>query len=255
MKELAPSFYNRLSNVCSAAGSGNALLNVGCSDGTFERMLSARFRRIVGVDINPAEIEAAKANAPKNASFVVADAQKLPFDSGAFDVVVCSEVLEHIENDLKAVDEMLRVLKQGGRLVLTVPQKNYPFTYDPVNAVLEFLAGRHLPLGVWGYGDERVYTEASIRALLEKAGFKLKKMRFLSHYFLGLCENYIAQILQPLVKSDPANKAASGKAVISAERRPPKALVALRDFIIRTDAALFPESRVSIDILVEAEKP
>ncbi len=255
LKELSPSYYNRLSNVCSAAGSGDSLLNIGCSDGIFERRLQKKFKRLVGMDINPADIGAAKMNAPKNAEFTVADAQNLPFKNSEFDVALCSEVLEHVGDDLRALKEMHRVLKKGGRAVLTVPQRNYPFTYDPINAVLERLTGKHLQLGVWGYGDERVYTEKELKSLLEKAGFKIKKMEFLSHYFLGFCENYIAQILQPLVKSSPSNRPSSKKAVIPAERVPPKPLAAIRDFIISTDNKLFPNSHVSIDIFAEVEKP
>lgn len=255
LKELAPSFYNRLSKVTAAAGEGTKLLNVGCSDGDFERRLHKNFKSLTGIDINKADIGQAKLLAPKNANYVVANAEKLPFQTGEFDTIICSEVLEHVDNDLKAAKEMFRVLKKGGKAVITVPQGNYPFTYDPINAFLERTTGKHLPLGVWGFGDDRVYYEKELKELLEKAGFRIKKMRFLSHYFLGLCENYIAQIFQPLVKPDPHNKATSKKASISSERTPPKPLTAIRDFIIRTDDKLFPRSRVSIDILVEAEKP
>jgi ubiquinone/menaquinone biosynthesis C-methylase UbiE len=51
-----------------------------------------------------------------------ADVTKLPFAGGIFDVVICSEVLEHIEDNQTAVAELVRVLKPGGDLVVTVPR-------------------------------------------------------------------------------------------------------------------------------------
>ena len=51
-----------------------------------------------------------------------ADVTKLPFAEGVFDVVVCSEVLEHVEDSRTAVSELVRVLKPGGDMVVTVPR-------------------------------------------------------------------------------------------------------------------------------------
>jgi SAM-dependent methyltransferase len=62
--------------------------------------------------------------------YVVADATKLPFRSGAFSHTISSEVLEHIEQDQQAVQELARVLKPGGRLVLTFPHRKCYFTND-----------------------------------------------------------------------------------------------------------------------------
>ncbi len=49
------------------------------------------------------------------------DVTRLPFPDGAFDVVICSEVMEHIPDNRKAVSELMRVLKPGGDLVVSVP--------------------------------------------------------------------------------------------------------------------------------------
>jgi len=55
----------------------------------------------------------------------VGDAQNLPFEKETFDVVFCSQVLEHLPEPQKALDEFARVLRPGGRLVLTVPHLGY----------------------------------------------------------------------------------------------------------------------------------
>jgi ubiquinone/menaquinone biosynthesis C-methylase UbiE len=66
----------------------------------------------------------------KKGLYIVADATKLPFRSGSFSHIVCSEVLEHIEEDRLALSEFSRILKLGGRLVLTFPHRKCYFAND-----------------------------------------------------------------------------------------------------------------------------
>jgi ubiquinone/menaquinone biosynthesis C-methylase UbiE len=58
----------------------------------------------------------------------VADACKIPYEDGFFDIVVSFDVFEHIKNDKKAVSEVYRVLKKGGILIFTVPAFNFLFS-------------------------------------------------------------------------------------------------------------------------------
>ena len=58
------------------------------------------------------------------------DATKLPFTDETFDGVICSEVIEHIEEDEKALEEMARILRQGGELILTCPMHQSYFGFD-----------------------------------------------------------------------------------------------------------------------------
>ena len=62
--------------------------------------------------------------------YVVADAACLPFRSNAFTHAVCSEVLEHIENDHTALKELARVLESSGQLVITFPHRKFYFARD-----------------------------------------------------------------------------------------------------------------------------
>lgn len=62
--------------------------------------------------------------------YVVADATRLPFRDGTFSHTVSSEVLEHIKEDRLALKELARVMRPGGRLVVTFPHRKFYFTMD-----------------------------------------------------------------------------------------------------------------------------
>jgi len=66
----------------------------------------------------------------KEGSYVEADALSLPFKTGSFSTVVCSEVLEHIPDDLRALQEIERVMAGNGTLILTFPHRRSYFALD-----------------------------------------------------------------------------------------------------------------------------
>jgi SAM-dependent methyltransferase len=89
--------------IASHASHGSTL-DLGAQGGPY----AALFPRRVGLDLEPAA-----------GVHVVGDARRLPVRDAAFDVVLCTEMLEHVPEPQQAVDEMWRVLKPGGTLVLT----------------------------------------------------------------------------------------------------------------------------------------
>ena len=90
------------------------------------------------------------------------DATKLPFDDGAFDVVITSEVLEHIQDDVAAISEMVRVLKPGGMFAATVPA----WLPEKINWMLS--DEYHAPISVGGH--VRIYSATELKAKLVTAG-------------------------------------------------------------------------------------
>ena len=98
------------------------VLDVGCGTGLFEQRVLTRegAREMVGVDLSPKMLAEARTNlhAAGNVRFVQADAAALPFAESRFDVVVSASAFHYFSAPREALQEMRRVLKPGGRLVI-----------------------------------------------------------------------------------------------------------------------------------------
>jgi ubiquinone/menaquinone biosynthesis C-methylase UbiE len=88
------------------------VLDACCGDGWITSMISAP--EVVAVDLSPQAVEAARS---RGLDAQVADVQKLPFADGSFDVVLCSYALYHVRNRPRALGELARVLRPGGRFL------------------------------------------------------------------------------------------------------------------------------------------
>jgi spore maturation protein CgeB/SAM-dependent methyltransferase len=117
----------RIHWICSQA-IGQEILDVGCSQGIVCQILGREGFRCTGVDIEAGSLAIAqKALAQEDeivqrrVTFQVADASQLPFKDESFDTVVLGEILEHLTHPAKVLAEAKRVLRDGGRLVVTVP--------------------------------------------------------------------------------------------------------------------------------------
>ena len=97
------------------------VLDVGCGTGLILRKLHGT---PIGLDINPWAVRRAGFHAP-NAHRVIADAEHMPIRSNALPAVVCTEVLEHLPRPKLAVKEIWRVLKEGGLLIGSVPNRTF----------------------------------------------------------------------------------------------------------------------------------
>ena len=128
-----------------------ALLNVGGSTGIIDNYLSQYFDSVIGIDIDEIAIRYAnKTFRKKNLKFQVADALALPFMDNTFEVIICSQVYEHVPDSGKMFDEIFRVLKPTGvcffsasnRLMYMEPHYHLPF----LSVLPRILAHRYMRL-------------------------------------------------------------------------------------------------------------
>jgi ubiquinone/menaquinone biosynthesis C-methylase UbiE len=96
------------------------ILDLGSGIGYFSELLYAYASRVKGMDLEPENVRTAKELYP-DIDFLAADAVSLPFKDASFNKILCTEVLEHIQNDTSAIQELSRVLKPGGFALITVP--------------------------------------------------------------------------------------------------------------------------------------
>lgn len=108
------------------------LLDVGSAEGDNTKFYLNKARRTFALDFNPTFISKGKRRL-SSINFVVAKSEHLPFKHNSFSVVTLTEVLEHISDEQKTIDEIYRVLKPNGRLILSVPHKGLFAFLDPDN--------------------------------------------------------------------------------------------------------------------------
>jgi SAM-dependent methyltransferase len=153
---------------------GARVLDLGCGEGRHVHALSGSPGvQVVGLDADVASLARAAdgveglPDGGGGTSWVRGDAGRLPFAEGVFDVVVCCEVLEHVADVDGALGEIARVLREGGRLAVSVPR-----------AWPERICWALAP-GAGGYADQpgghvRIFAEAQLRASIERRDFRFQ---------------------------------------------------------------------------------
>jgi len=149
----------RYAIVLGMLGRADAVLDVGCGS---SKILEA-LPHAVGLDLN---FKPLRFRRQTNRLVVNGDVHRLPFRDGAFEAVICSEMLEHVPFDARIFTELSRVLRPGGVLLVGTPDYGrwqWPF--------LEWWYTRLLP-GAHGHDHVQRYTEATLRARLTEFGFE-----------------------------------------------------------------------------------
>ena len=116
----------RLEMIVKAAGERikGRILENGCGVGMYVEHLAPLGGTILGLEY---DFERAAEARSRSKRILNAAGESLPLPSNAFDLILSHEVLEHVHDDVQAVREMVRVLRPGGRIVLFVPNRGYPF--------------------------------------------------------------------------------------------------------------------------------
>ncbi|HLO34374.1 MAG TPA: class I SAM-dependent methyltransferase [Anaerolineales bacterium] len=116
----------RLEMIIQAAGDRltGCILENGCGVGMYVEHLSPFGGKVIGLEYDFERASQAQRNSPH---IVNAASEFLPLPSGTFDLILSHEVLEHVQDDRTALCEMIRTLNPGGRALIFVPNRGYPF--------------------------------------------------------------------------------------------------------------------------------
>jgi SAM-dependent methyltransferase len=147
------------------------VLDLGCGAGRHAFEVYRRGADVVAFDMNPAELRdvaimfdamrtAGEAPAGAAARTAAGDATAMPFAGASFDRVIAAEVLEHILDDQRAMDELARVLRPGGLAAVTVP------SWLPERLCWALSEDYHNTPG----GHVRIYTRVELEAKLKRSG-------------------------------------------------------------------------------------
>jgi ubiquinone/menaquinone biosynthesis C-methylase UbiE len=149
---------------------GEKVLDIACGAGELSLAIARRGGEVYGIDMSAAAIDYARGLSKRAGiagRFEIGDAESLPYADSFFDKIVCSSSLEHFTDDGRALREMTRVLKPGGRAILTVDSFNYPIS--------EKLRARHREEA----SVARYYTKETLEANLRAAGQELRRSEYL----------------------------------------------------------------------------
>ena len=184
----------------------SVVLDIPCGRGFYLNMFRyVSSCTIIGAELDWPIIKKAQANVGHlNIPLHNTSIYALPYASNTFDAVICSEILEHLDDDVAGLQEVYRVLKPGGVVAITVPHANYPFWWDPINKTIEAACGRHIQqgpfAGIWA-NHVRLYTMPELRQAAADAGFIVEAERSFTHHCFPFIHNLVYGFGKPLLES------------------------------------------------------
>lgn len=172
-------------------------LEVGPGSGLYLPVLADLFDEVLAIDIEGSYLEAAKSliEDHPNLSLKVDNILASELPQASFDLILCSEVLEHVVDSKKALSEMHRLLRPGGKLILSTPQR---YSSLEVAAKIAFLPGvidfvrSVYREPILETGHINLMTEGEIIRQLMAAGFQIEE-RYKSGLYLPLLAEFAGE--------------------------------------------------------------
>lgn len=203
----------RLEMILGAAGSKahGVVLENGCGVGMYVQRLSISGGRVFGLEY---DFERAVEAGRQSSRIINAAGEHLPYPTAAFDLILSHEVLEHVADDALAVREMVRVLKPGGRAVIFVPNRGYPFETHGVYWRGKYYFGNKLFINYLprSWRDRlaphvRVYSSSDLEKLFEGISVRIIEQTVIFGAYdniisrFGVFGKVLRQLLQALEKT------------------------------------------------------
>ncbi len=187
------------------------MLDIGAGCGWLLRYADKKGIEAIGIDIADKVIKENKwfdKFTKYKAKIKKGSIYKIPFADNSFDLVVVSEVLEHLDNPEKALKEVRRVLKKNGKFVLLIPGYSYNLIYDKIFVSFKKLGDVDYDTRMnkklspyklshkkrWEDHHRFTYTISSLKKLIGLSGFSVEKFEnseFLSPFFNTIFSNIL----------------------------------------------------------------
>lgn len=169
------------------AGRSRVAVDAGCGSGRNMQLLSHYSHSVIGFDRSPVALELA---APHGLPIACADAEAIPLADSSVDLVSALDVLEHVDDDMRALNEFRRVLESGGFLLVTVPAYRF----------------------LWSEHDEalmhrRRYVASELHVKLTRSGFRVLKRSYA--VFFAFFPIVLYRLFRGLFPKDPLAPMAS----------------------------------------------
>lgn len=152
---------------------GKKILDAGCGDGNFEKLITKKEMscRLVGIDVKEEVLEGLKKTFPQHNFLKTSLVEPLPFEDKEFDAVVMFDVIEHLPrgSEVEVLTELNRILAGGGWLIITTMHNTWLNFLDPV----------------WYFGH-RHYSKSKLSSLVQEAGFRVKEIGLVGDFWWEL---------------------------------------------------------------------
>ncbi len=159
---------------------GHVVVDVGCGSGNLTLHSAEKCRLAIGLDPSESAVKFCNSISTARSVFIPAAGDALPFPDESVDVVLFVEVIEHLDEPMKIISEIWRILKKGGRVFVTTPNYAFPSLWAPV----EWLADQSRMVAKMGGGEQHVqkFSPRSLADMFQKAGFKTERLGTFYHF-------------------------------------------------------------------------
>ncbi|OGD94506.1 hypothetical protein A3F02_02010 [Candidatus Curtissbacteria bacterium RIFCSPHIGHO2_12_FULL_38_9b] len=155
------------------------VIDIGCSSAVLTAEIAKRLPKsnVIGVDSYKAAIDFARKKYP-HMEFFAADAHKLPFKSNTFDLVICTETLEHVIDPFGVLKEIKRLLKRDGKVIISMDSGSLLFR-------IAWYFWTKFKGKVWKDAHLHEFNTNILENLIKKSGFRIK-IKKISHFGMSV---------------------------------------------------------------------
>jgi len=191
--------FSWVSNTLLKDTTGKTILDIGCGEGTLLKMLKTKGNKVFGLDASKEGLIACQEKGV-DSKIIDISTEKFMFEDDKFDIVLCLETLEHLENPYHCILETKRVLKKGGLFIASIPNHKilHPYIYPGLFEFKNFKTFLSLNyfkiIDIQGWGQSIMFSKISRWLKLRNSIFARGLERFI--YYLsrkrnGLMRNHI----------------------------------------------------------------